>query len=99
MSLLKSCVRQWLFWCGLFLCIASAFRAGAQPQRQAGSPELVRAYGRLPLAFEKNVGQSDSQVRFLSRGAGYALFITDTETVAVLRKADSAQHRPKNQHD
>jgi uncharacterized repeat protein (TIGR01451 family) len=46
----------------------------------------VRAYGRLPLAFEKNVGQSDGQVRFLSRGAGYALFITDTETVAVLRK-------------
>jgi hypothetical protein len=95
MSLLKSCVRQSLFSCGLFLCIAPAFRAGAQPAPHV--PEAVRAYGRLPMTFEKNVGQSDGQVRFLARGAGYALFVTDTETVAVLRKADPAQHRPKNQ--
>ena len=29
------------------------------------------AYGKLPLAFEPNRGQSDGRVRFLARGAGY----------------------------
>lgn len=42
-------------------------------------------YGRLPLHFEPNVGQTGEDVRFLSRGSGYALFLTQRETVAVLR--------------
>jgi len=40
----------------------------------------------LLLHFEKNQGQTDSRVRFVARGGGYAFFITDTETVAVLQK-------------
>ena len=39
----------------------------------------------LPLAFEPNVGQTDSHVRFLSHGNRYALFLTDTEAVFTLR--------------
>src|SRR5262249_6132332 len=38
-------------------------------------------YLHLPLAFEKNQGQADSRVKFLSRGAGYGLFLTDREAV------------------
>src|SRR5687768_3401456 len=38
-------------------------------------------YGDLPLSFEINVGQSDQQVRFLSRNGGYNLFLTATEAV------------------
>lgn len=38
-------------------------------------------YLHLPLAFEKNQGQADSSVKFLSRGAGYGLFLTDREAV------------------
>jgi len=34
------------------------------------------AFGRLPLSFELNQGQTDSQVRFLARGQGYALLLT-----------------------
>jgi hypothetical protein len=30
-----------------------------------------------PLAFEPNVGQSDANVDFLTRGTGYGLFLTD----------------------
>src|SRR5215470_5525960 len=33
-------------------------------------------YGRLPLSFEANEGQTDSRVRFISRGRDYALFLT-----------------------
>lgn len=36
---------------------------------------------RAPLRFEPNHGQSDPQVRFLARGAGYGMFVTDAEVV------------------
>jgi hypothetical protein len=35
------------------------------------------AFGRLPLSFELNQGQTDSRVRFLARGQGYGVFLTD----------------------
>ncbi len=38
---------------------------------------LSSAYGRLPLSFEKNRGQSDRRVSFVSRGSGYALGLTE----------------------
>ena len=38
----------------------------------------------LPLTFEKNVGQTDSRVDFVSRGAGYNLFLTPDEAVLAL---------------
>jgi len=43
-------------------------------------------YGKLPLSFEVNQGQTDAQVKFLSRGPGYALFLTPAEAVLSLRK-------------
>ena len=46
---------------------------------------LPKAYGYLPLAFEANRGQTDPRVKFLARGAGYTLFLTDDEVVIVLR--------------
>lgn len=42
-------------------------------------------YGHLPLSFEANSGQIDSQVKFLSRGYGYGLFLTSTEAVLSLQ--------------
>jgi hypothetical protein len=41
-------------------------------------------YGRLPLSFEANTGQTDPAVRFLSRGQGYTLFLTSAEAVLSL---------------
>jgi hypothetical protein len=52
-------------------------------------PRLVEAYGKLPLSFEINKGQTDSQVKFLSRGSGYSLFLTGNEAVLSLRKSNS----------
>jgi hypothetical protein len=43
-------------------------------------------YGKLPLAFEANQGQTASDVRFLSRGDGYTLFLTEQEAVLTLRQ-------------
>jgi Beta-propeller repeat len=40
---------------------------------------------KLPLVFEQNLGQADSQVRFLARGSGYTLFLTDREAVMSMK--------------
>ena len=39
---------------------------------------LLESLGKLPLAFEANQGQADSQVKFVSRGDGYTLYLTQT---------------------
>src|SRR3954467_7871013 len=38
----------------------------------------------FPLAFERNVGQIDQQVRFLSHGPHSSVFLTPTEMVLTL---------------
>ncbi len=53
------------------------------------------AYGHLPLSFEENRGQTDSQVKFLARGGGYSLFLTPTEAVLKLRAPSSAKQQNK----
>src|SRR2546423_1138557 len=41
---------------------------------------------KLPMSFEPNQGQTDSQVQFLSRGRGYTLFLTSTQAVLALQR-------------
>ena len=48
--------------------------------------KVLEAYGKLPLSFEANEGQTDERVNFLSRGSGYTLFLTSTEAVLALSK-------------
>src|SRR5580704_2530351 len=49
--------------------------------------DWTNAYGKLPLAFEANQGQTGADVRFLSRGDGYSLFLTEQEAVLALRQS------------
>jgi hypothetical protein len=58
-----------------------------------GGTSLVENYGHLPLSFEANAGQTDSQVKFLSRGRGYGLFLTGDEAVLKLQKAESGKQK------
>ncbi len=60
----------------------------------ANKLQVVEAYGKLPLSFEANEGQTDNHVDFLSRGSGYTLFLTPTEAVLALRKP-VASNRPR----
>ncbi len=50
---------------------------------------LVESYGRMPLSFEANSGQTDGQVKFLARGSGYRLFLTSDEAVLALQEGKS----------
>jgi hypothetical protein len=54
---------------------------------------LLNTYGKLPLSFEANHGQTDSQVQFLSRGHGYTVFLASTEAVLVLQGSEG---RPRS---
>ncbi len=72
----------------LALSISLSVLLTVAAQAQAHAPDsarIVEGYGKLPLAFEANQGQSDPQVKFLSRGAGYSLFLTADAAVLALQ--------------
>src|SRR5262245_6920468 len=54
------------------------------------------AWGKLPLSFESNKGQTASHVKFLARGAGYTLFLSGSEAVLSLRGDDKETKRQGN---
>jgi len=68
---------------GLLFSVATLSSAANHPAAKMAPPEVqARAlanYGNLPLSFEENRGQADSQVRFLSRGSGYTILLTPSE--------------------
>ncbi len=53
------------------------------------------SYDKLPLSFEANLGQTDPQVSFVSRGGGYRLFLAPTEVVLALSKPDALRTQGK----
>src|SRR3954452_10098128 len=58
----------------------------------AASP--VNDYGKLPLTFEANAGQTDNRVKYLSRGAGYTLFLTkDNQAILSLVRTSTKGDR------
>ena len=77
--------------------VASMARTNAQssilPVAEVSRPEravqrsVLASYGRLPLSFEANAGQSAAGVKFLSRGHGYTLFLKQTEVVLALQNS------------
>src|SRR5438270_8747530 len=52
----------------------------SQPDPKAQA-RILDSYGKLPLRFEANQGQTDARVKFLSRTGGYSLFLTRDEAV------------------
>ena len=47
-------------------------------------------YGKLPLIFEANRGQTDASVKFLTRGEGYTAFLTSSGLTLSLRSPEVA---------
>jgi len=56
---------------------------------------ILKNYGKLPLAFEENRGQIDPRVKFLSRGAGYTLFLTADEAILSVPENKANDKRPR----
>ena len=74
---------------------AQASAPGPATASEADRTSALREYGRLPMRFEPNRGQTDPRVRFLSRGGGYTLFLTPDEAVLTLRTPPSPNSRSK----
>jgi uncharacterized repeat protein (TIGR01451 family) len=65
--------------------VAGAPAYSAPAGSALSNPQQIRAaFGRLPLSFEPNQGQSDSRVKFLAHGNGYGLYLTSSEAVLAL---------------
>jgi hypothetical protein len=87
---------QWKFAFALVSLAAGVWAGEAIGRAQVPAekrPQAVASYGRLPLHFERNQGQIDERVKFVARGSGYELFLTSTESVLVLHRAEAAASR------
>jgi hypothetical protein len=84
------------------LIAASSFTAGATPPSQPASAaqktRIVETYRTLPLSFETNTGQVGKNVKFLSRGNGYQLYLSGTEAALTLCNTVFGASRPGFQH-
>ena len=63
-----------------FTSLVPVYAASAETPK-LNREQLVGSYGKLPLSFEVNEGQTDPRVRFLSRGSGYGVFLTERGAV------------------
>ena len=59
--------------------------AAAKAAAAKETPRWREAYGKLPLSFEENQGQTAEEVRYLAHGTGYELFLTPHEALLALR--------------
>ncbi|HWO29016.1 MAG TPA: SBBP repeat-containing protein, partial [Candidatus Acidoferrum sp.] len=62
----------------------------SQSLTPAAHRRIQDSYASLPLAFEQNQGQTDSQVKYLARGHGYTLFLTANDAVFSLHSRPAA---------
>jgi uncharacterized protein (TIGR03437 family) len=56
------------------------------PNGAAPSHRVAESYGKLPLSFEPNRGQTDARVQFVSRGAGYTIFLSPASATFALQR-------------
>ena len=61
-----------------------AARADAAAAGRSGRARALASYGKLPLAFVPNAGQSDARVRYLAQSGGSTLFFTDRGVTMVV---------------
>lgn len=90
---------------------ATAFAGSPHPSSRAAgkpihTPHRLESFAEArPIAaslnhepiFELNLGQTDPAAKFLSRGSGYTLFLTDSEAVFSFRSQNSAVRGQKQE--
>ena len=72
--------------------VSKVIASQADPKAQA---RILDSYGKLPLSFEANQGQTDGRVKFLSRTSAYTVFLTADEVVLALRGRAAKKPAPK----
>ncbi len=59
--------------------------SGSTAPKKETHGKIIDSYSRSPLSFEANRGQTAEQVKFVSRGPDYTLFLTNDEAVLALK--------------
>lgn len=72
----------------IFILCAALCAAQASTPARANTAEALR----LPLAFERNEGQSNPEVKFLARGPGYRIYLSAREAIASFEGGRSVIH-------
>ena len=75
----------------LQLVLAAVLLSVGSAQSVPPPASAAQAYGKLPLTFEANQGQANDQVKFLSRGSNYSVFLTSQSMVLALAPSSSPQ--------
>jgi Abnormal spindle-like microcephaly-assoc'd, ASPM-SPD-2-Hydin/Beta-propeller repeat len=70
----------------LFLCVAIVVLAKDTTRDVA---RVKKDYGKLPLSFEANQGQTDPSVKFFSRGANSSVFLTADGAVVSVAETEA----------
>jgi hypothetical protein len=66
--------------------IPDAFAFDVHPSADEKQASIAGNFNALPMSFEQNQGQVESQVRFLSKGAGLSAFFKQNEVDFLLHK-------------
>ena len=75
--------------------VSSTNTAQEETNPIAQKQKIAEDYGKLPLHFEPNVGQTDERVKFMARGSDYSLFLTGNEAVLSLEKRGENEKQNK----
>ena len=67
---------------------ASAPSTQSPPAPAKAEQRAAHAYGKLPLAFVPNRGQTDKSVRYYAQGAGHAFYFTPDKAVLTFTKKE-----------
>jgi hypothetical protein len=91
----KAATRAARLWSILLACCLAVAGQAKSPSKSrelhdtTAGQQWLDSLSQLPMSFEVNEGQTDSQVAFLSRGAGYTLFLTKDEAVFALKSGQN----------
>src|SRR5664279_4873878 len=77
----------------LMLSLAAIALRVAMPAQTHQPVPAVQAFSKVPISFEENRGQVDSQVRFLAHMQRSAMFFTPAEAVLTLY-SENSEKRP-----
>src|SRR5262245_32430603 len=69
------------FAVGMSLFSAEAGTPASPPTNQV---QISQTYGQMPLHFEINEGQADSSAKYLARGGGYSMYLTEKGVLLAL---------------
>ncbi len=72
----------------------SSAPTGSLVAAQASSASVSRvpdSYGKLPISFEANQGQTDARVSFLAHGGSYSVYLTPSEVLLALHRSHGGE--------